>query len=93
METILESKPLQTTQASQLHSDSTESLLFNMKVLGQQGKVINSDFAAKTTTIEDFEKVWGKADKTDYVASGKGRYATYTSHNVVFGINKGDGSL
>ena len=90
VESILESKPLQTTQTTQQHPDSTESLLFNMMELGQQGKVINSDFAAKTTTIEDVEKVWGKADKSDYVASGKGRYATYTSHNVVFGINKGE---
>lgn len=89
VETILESKPLQTTQTSQLHPDSTESLLFNMMVLGKQGKVINSDYAAKTTTIEDVEKVWGKADKTDAVASA-GRYATYTSHSVVFGVNKGD---
>ena len=90
VETILESKPLQTTQTPQQHPDSTESLLFNMMVFGQQGKVINSDFAAKTTTVEDVEKVWGKADKTDYVASGKGRYATYTSHNIVFGIKEGE---
>ena len=89
VETILESKPLQTTQTSQLHPDSTESLLFNMMVLGKQGKVINSDYAVKTSTIEDVEKIWGKADKTDSVASA-GRYATYTSHNVVFGINKGE---
>jgi len=89
VETILESKPLQTTQTTQQHPDSTESLLFNMMVLGEQGKVINSDFAAKTTTIEDVEKGWGKADKTDYVASSS-RYATYTSHKVVFGVNKGE---
>ena len=79
VETILESKPLQTTQTTEQNPDSTD-LLSNMMVLAKQGKVINSDFAAKTTTMEDVEKVWGKADKTDYVASGKGRYATYTSH-------------
>jgi hypothetical protein len=90
VETILASNPLQTTQTTQLHPDSTESLVFNLLVFAQQGKVINSDFSVKTTTIEDIEKVWGKADKIDYVASAKGRYATYTSHNVVFGINKGD---
>lgn len=75
---------------SQLHPDSTESLLFNMMVLGQQGKVINSDFPVKTTTIEDVEKVWGKTDKTDYLATAKGRYATYNSRNAVFGMNKGE---
>ena len=88
--TILESSPLQANQTTQLPPDSTESLLLNMMALGKQGKVMNSDFPAKTTTIEDVEKVWGKADKTDWIAAAKGRYATYSSHNVVFGINKGD---
>lgn len=35
-------------------------------------------------------KTWGQADTTDYVAAAKGRYTSYTSHDVVFGINKGD---
>ena len=87
VETILEGKPLQ-TQTTQLNPDATKSLVLNMMAFAKQGKVINSDYAAKTTIIEDVEKVWGKADKTDSVASS-GRYATYTSHNVVFGINKG----
>lgn len=78
------------TQTNQQHPDSTESMVFNITVLGQQGKVINSDFAAKTSTLGDVEKLWGKADTTEYVSTAKGRYATYTSHNVVFGLNKGD---
>lgn len=61
-----------------------------MMVIAQQGKVINSDFSVKANTIEDIKKIWGKADKTDYIASAKGRYATYASHNIVLGINKGD---
>lgn len=88
--TILKNNPLQTIQTNQQHPDSTESMVFNITVLGQQGKVINSDFAAKTSTLGDVEKLWGKADSTEYVATAKGRYATYTSHNVVFGLNKGD---
>ena len=88
VETILESKPLQ-TQTTQLNADSTKSLITSMLASAKQGKVINSDYAAKTTTIDDVEKVWGKADKTDYVASA-GRYATYTINKVVFGVNKGD---
>ena len=88
VEAILESKPLQ-TQTTQLNSDSTKSLITSMLASAKQGKVINSDYAAKTTTIDDVEKVWGKADKTDYVASSS-FYATYTSHKVVFGVNKGD---
>ena len=89
VETILGSSPvpLQTTQP---RPDSTESLLTNMIALGKQGKVINSDYSAKTTTIDAVEKDWGNPDKTDYIATAKGNYATYTSHNVVFGINKGD---
>lgn len=87
---ILESSPLQATEILQSNQESTESLLSTMIQLGKQGKVINSDFSAKTNTIEDIEKVLGKADKTDWVAAAKGRYATYTSHNVVFGMNKGD---
>ncbi|HEY8910524.1 MAG TPA: YjgB family protein [Desulfosporosinus sp.] len=89
VETILESKPLQTTQTTQLNSDSTKSLITSMLASAKQGKVINSDYTAKITTIDDVEKVWGKADKTDYVASSS-FYATYTSHKVVFGVNKGD---
>lgn len=87
VETILESRPLQTMQLS---PDSTESLLPKIMTIAKQGKVINSDFSAKTNTIEDVEKVWGKADKTNWVAAAKGIYATYLNHNVVFGINKGE---
>lgn len=90
VETILANSPLQTSQTPQLHPDSTQSLLSNMLLFAKQGKVINSNFTAKTNTIEDVAKAWGMADKTDYVASAKGTYATYTSHNVVFGINKGE---
>ncbi|SPF41243.1 Antirepressor regulating drug resistance protein (fragment) [Candidatus Desulfosporosinus infrequens] len=90
VETILKSNPLQAAQTAQLQPVSMESLLSNMMALGEQGKVINSDYAVKTTTIEDVEKAWGNADKTDYIATAKGSYATYTNHNVVFGINKGD---
>lgn len=89
VEAILASKPLETTQTSQLHPDSTESLIFNLQIMAKEGKVINSDFSAKTT-IDDVEKVWGQADTTNYIAAAKGRYASYSSHNVVFGINKGD---
>ncbi|WP_242833886.1 M56 family metallopeptidase [Desulfosporosinus sp. OT] len=71
-------------------TDSTKALLLNMTKLAQQGKVINSDFPVKTSTIEDIEKVLGKADTTEYVAAAKGRYATYSSHKLVFGINKGE---
>lgn len=90
VETILAGNPLQATNAAKYLPGTTESLLNTMMALAKQGKVMNSDFAAKTNTIEDVEKVWGKADKTDLVTSAKGFYATYSAHNVVFGFNKGN---
>lgn len=90
VEMILKGKPLTTTQVSQQQSDSAESLISSIYSYGKSGKIINSDFLVKANTIEDVEKVWGKADVTDWVAAAKGNYATYNSHNVVFGFNKGD---
>jgi len=57
-------------------------MLSNIMALAKQGKVINCDFAAKTTTIDTVIKAWSQANKTDYVANAKGTYATYTNHNV-----------
>ena len=65
-------------------------MLLNMMKLAKQGKIINCDFPAKTTNIETIIKTWGQADKTVYVASAKGSYATYKNHNTVFGFNKGE---
>jgi len=71
-------------------TDSQAVLLSQMMQKAGQGKVINHDFAAKATTIDMVEKAWGQADQTEYIAAAKGRYATYASHNAVFGINKGE---
>lgn len=71
-------------------SDAVKTLLTNMMQLAQKGKVINSNFAVKTTVIEDVEKALGKADSTVYVAAAKGQYATFSSQKLVFGINKGE---
>jgi hypothetical protein len=69
--------------------DSIKILLSNIMQLAKQGKIIDCEFAAKTTVIDDIEKKWGKPNKTDWVPSAKGMYATYTQHNVAFGFNKG----
>ncbi|MHB8072736.1 YjgB family protein [Desulfosporosinus fructosivorans] len=69
--------------------DTDRELLLNMRKLAEQGKVINSDFPAKTTVIEDVKKKWGEPDKTEWVATAKGSYATYAMHEMVFGFNKG----
>ncbi|MGF9770427.1 YjgB family protein [Bacillus albus] len=55
--------------------------------LAKEGKVPNVPFAAHTGDIEDIEKAWGKADKTEQ--AGNGMYATFTNKNVSFGFNKG----
>ncbi|RWS44869.1 DUF4309 domain-containing protein [Bacillus mycoides] len=53
----------------------------------KEGKVPNVPYAAHTGDIEEIEKAWGKADKTDQ--AGNGTYATFTNKNVAFGFNKG----
>ncbi|MGE7873422.1 YjgB family protein [Bacillus paramycoides] len=53
----------------------------------KEGKVPNVPYAAHTGDIEEIEKAWGKADKTE--SAGNGMYATFTNKNVVFGFNKG----
>ncbi|TKH09885.1 DUF4309 domain-containing protein, partial [Bacillus wiedmannii] len=55
--------------------------------LSKEGKVPNVPFAAHTGDIEEIEKAWGKADKTEQ--AGNGMYATFTNKNVSFGFNKG----
>ncbi|PFZ33383.1 YjgB family protein [Bacillus wiedmannii] len=55
--------------------------------LAKEGKVPNVPFAAHTGDIEEIEKAWGKADKTEQ--AGNGIYATFTNKNVSFGFNKG----
>jgi len=89
VEEILKTHPLTVVQV--VHStDLKKVLLLNMMKLAKQGKIINCDYPAKTTNMETIIKTWGKADKTVYVASAKGSYATYTKHNTVFGFNKGE---
>ncbi|TCW57895.1 uncharacterized protein DUF4309 [Bacillus thuringiensis] len=55
--------------------------------LAKEGKVPNVPFAAHTGDIEEIEKAWGKADKTEQ--AGNGMYATFINKNVSFGFNKG----
>ncbi|MBE5106786.1 YjgB family protein [Bacillus thuringiensis] len=55
--------------------------------LAKEGKVPNVPFAAHTGDIEEIEKAWGKADKTEQ--AGNGIYATFTNKNTAFGFNKG----
>ncbi|MDH2882681.1 MULTISPECIES: YjgB family protein [Bacillus cereus group] len=65
----------------------TVTQIKNILEQAKQGKVPNVSVAAHTGDIEEVEKEWGKADKTE--PAGKGMYATYTKRNVVIGFNKG----
>lgn len=64
-------------------------LLQDIKTLAAEGKVINCEYPAKVTNLYSVEEKWGKADSSNWVASAKGMYSTYSKHNVVFGSNKG----
>ena len=75
---------------SNTENNSQKALLDNIKKLSEEGKIINCDFPVKTSTLQDVEKKWGKADKSDWVGEAKGNYAAYSNKNVVFGTNKGD---
>ena len=65
----------------------TSRQLKELLALAKKGKVPGISFAAHTDLIDDVEKAWGKADKTE--AAGKGLYATYSKKNAVIGFNKG----
>lgn len=69
-------------------TDSQVALLNSITTLAQKGKIINSDFAASSTSIQTIESKLGKADKSEWVAQAKGTYFTYSKQNVVFGINR-----
>lgn len=89
VEKILNNHPLQSYNLVQ-SKDPNKDILLNMMQLAKQGKIINCNFAAKTTNMSTITENWGKADKTVYVASAKGTYSTYGYHNAVFGFNKGE---
>lgn len=74
---------------TQAKDNSQKTLIDSINKLAQQGKIINCDFSAKATILQDVEEKWGKADTSDWVSQAKGLYSTYSKHNVVFGSNKG----
>lgn len=90
VDTILQSHPLKAVQVQEQSAGPAQSLITDIMNLARQGKIINCDFSAKANTIGDVQKLWGKADSSDYVADAGGTYFTYTNSNVVFGVNKGD---
>jgi hypothetical protein len=74
---------------SSQQDDPQKTFLLNLQKEAQEGKVIRCEFPVETKTIEDVQEKWGKEDKSEYIASAKGIYNTYSKHNIVFGFNKG----
>lgn len=70
--------------------NSQKELIDNITQLAKKGKIINSEFQVKSTTIQDVEEKLGKADTSDFVSEAKGVYYTFSKANVAFGCNKGD---
>lgn len=71
-------------------TDEAKALLTQIMDSAKKGKIINSEFGVKSSVIEDITEKWGKADKTEYVASAKGNYSTFSKQKAAFGFNKGD---
>ncbi|OOR16325.1 MULTISPECIES: YjgB family protein [Bacillus cereus group] len=95
-----ENEPVEKPKGQESVKPSTESntknTVLNQKSINhvkdlfeqaKEGKVPNVPYAAHTGDIEEIEKAWGKADKTEQ--AGNGMYATFTIKNVAFGFNKG----
>lgn len=76
--------------SSQQPVDEQTALLQSMLKAAKQGKVIDTPFSVNTNVIEDVQQKWGKEDKSEYIASAKGIYNTYSKHNAIFAFNKGD---
>ncbi|WP_235815127.1 YjgB family protein [Neobacillus vireti] len=64
------------------------ALIHEIVSLAKVGTVKNCSFPAHTTVIDQVISKWGTADQQDFVAGN--RYFTYTSHGIVFGVNKGE---
>jgi len=77
------------TETSNEMEKNEDALLKEIKTLAEEGKIINSNFADKSSNISDVESKLGKADKSEWVTGAKGNYSTYSKYNVVFGYNKG----
>jgi hypothetical protein len=78
-------KPSEGTQ--QQASDKKAEQLKKIRKLAREGRVPGLTYTVHSTLIDDVEKDWGEADRTD--AAGKGIYATYEKHRAAIGYNKG----
>lgn len=80
-------KPSETNPPKQ--ENPNKELLTNILNLAKGGKIINSDFAAKSNIIDDVKAQLGEPDSSNWIADAKGTYDAYSNHAVAFGHNKG----
>jgi hypothetical protein len=80
-------KPIAVTPVPTTTADAINKQIKALFELAKKGQVPNVKFAAHIGLIDEVEKAWGKADKTE--GAGKGIYATFSKKNVVIGFNKG----
>ncbi|MED3625349.1 YjgB family protein [Bacillus thermocopriae] len=64
------------------------TLIQEIVSLAKVGTVKNCSFPASTTVIDEVKLYWGEPDQEDFVAGN--RYFTFSSHGIVFGVNKGE---
>lgn len=77
-----------TTNTGQAVESEQVKLIQEIVELAKKGTVKNSIFPVESTMIDQITAKWGEPDQLDYVAGN--RYATYSSREFVFGINKGE---
>lgn len=89
-ETSAESQPATDTTSQATVPGAETGVLSDIMTAAKAGKVIDCDYKVdQSVNIEDIEADWGKADQSEWVASAKGYYTTYSKRNLVFGSNKG----
>ncbi|MDL2206286.1 YjgB family protein [Eubacteriales bacterium OttesenSCG-928-N13] len=69
---------------------SPEKLLRSIESLAEEGGILNCDFQVKSSTIDEIIDELGSPNRSNYVKSAHGTYATFSSDNVVVGYGKGD---
>ena len=69
--------------------NSHKELLTNIMNLAKEGKIVNSEFAAKLNIIDDVKEKLGDPNTSNWIAASKGTYDSYTNYSVAFGYNKG----
>lgn len=86
---VQESSAPESQDSSTPAPSAADTLLQEILDAAGQGKVLGSEYAVDSITIDSIEAAWGTADVSEYVASAKGTYYTFDEENLVFGANKG----